>query len=1100
MIAHTTRITLEVLAGIIAVLVLLVGVSLWRLSTGPVDLDFITPDIEAALSDPDGGISVEIGTTQLTWGGWRRTIDLHTQNVTVRDREGVTVAALPDVVIRLSLRALAQATVAPTRVEVIGARISLVREVDGSFQFAGGVEAGMTPDDAELSRLLPTVLRQLMSEPTAGQPLSFLKAVRIVGGQVSIDDRKLGRAWEAPYANIELRRDSVGLAGDIDLTLALGATEARVEGGFVYDKLSEKLNMTAKFADLQSEALIAAAPRLERLVGMTMPLDGAVSGSLSVGGAFDWLRFEVSGGVGELILPDLLPDALPVMAVALKGWMRGPERRVDLDVLTLKLGAPGAPGPEISVSGTLTSRAADFAGDLEIEGEVTAAKVPMAELAHYWPPGVGGNGRPWVLKNIPRGAVDKAVLKAAFHIPDGDFGATEIRRLGGTMDFRDLEIHFLRPMPPVTKVSGNGTFDQQGLVLRPAEGRLGEIRLKPTTVTVSGLDTGKDLMNIDLAAAAPLRATLELLDHDRLGLIRRLGIDPSTAEGDMAVRLKIGFPLLAALTFDGVKVSAQAKLSQATIRKFFLDRDATKGDLALSLDKGGMRVTGPLEFAGVPMEIDWREAFTAKAPYRTTLEARIARLDEDGRRKLGVDLAPYLNGPLSASIVYQATRDGHATVAAAVDLEDARLAVEPLRWAKAPGVAGKAGFTLVLDKQTPVALSSIDIAAGTLVVRGRGKFDGRDGKLGSLLLEELAFDRTELSVVTVELSRDGFDIEIGGGVLDAAPFLSGDAEAKDEPGKKTPDKSEDGAGARPAPVEDRLPFRLSARNLDAVHITPERYLEAVTLNLERVGRGWRRFGLDGRVPRALWYAERPEGMKPPETSGEPADKTLRIDYRPAPDGGQTLLVTSNDMGAVLRALDILDTLDGGRLEIVGRSSGPMPGHVLEARIEAKDYVLIEAPTLAKLLSVASLTGIVNRLGGGGIEYKRLVGEFTVDNGLFKTDLIRAYGPELGLTAKGEMNFNEFTVDLRGTVVPAYTVNQVLGEIPVLGFLLTGGKGEGFLAVTYRMTGDLRDPDIGVNPLSALAPGFLRGLFGVFDGGGDSSEQDRPRALPEREAP
>jgi hypothetical protein len=1097
MIARTTRITLEVLAGIIAVLVLLVGVSLWRLSTGPVDLDFITPKIEAALSDPDGGISVEIGATQLTWGGWRRTIDLHTRNVTVRDREGVTVAALPDIVVRLSLRALAQATVAPTRVEVIGAHISLVREVDGSFQFAGGVEAKTTPDEAELSQLLPTVLRQLMSEPTAGQPLSFLRAVRIVGGQISIDDRKLGRAWEAPYANIELRRDSVGLAGDMDLTMTLGAAEAQVDGGFVYDKLSEKLNLTAEFADLQPEAVISVAPQLERFVGMTVPLDGAVSGSLSVSGAFDWLRFEVSGGAGELMLPDLLPEALPVMAVEVKGWVRGPERRIDLDALTLTLGTPGAPGPEISASGTLTSGAPDFAGDLEIEGEVTAAKVPMAELGHYWPPGVGGNGRPWVLKNIPKGAVDKAVLKAAFHVPDGDFGAVEIRRLGGTLDFRDLDVHFLRPMPPVTKVSGNGTFDHQGLVLRPKEGRLGELRLKPTTVTISGLDTGKDLMNVDLAAAAPLRATLEILDHDRLGLIRRLGIDPSKTDGDMAVQAKIGFPMLAALTFDGVKVSAQAKLAQVTVRKFLLDRDATKGDLALSLDKSGMRVTGPLEFAGVPMEIDWREAFTAKAPYRTMLEARVARFDEDGRRKLGVDLAPYLSGPLAASIAYKAARDGHATVQAAVDLEDARLAIEPLLWAKAPGVAGKADFTLVLDKQTPVALKGIDIAAGTLVARGRGKFDGLDGKLGSLFLEELTFDRTELSVVTVDLSGDGFDVEIGSGVLDAAPFLNGDAEAKDEPGKKAPDKSKDGPEAPHAPVEDRLPFRLSARNLDAVHFTPERYLEAVTLNLERVRRGWRRVGLDGRVPRALWYAERPEGMKPPETSGEPADKTLRIDYRPAQDGGHALLVTSNDMGAVLRALDILDTIDGGRMEIVGRSSGPMPGHVLEARIEAKDYVLIEAPTLAKLLSVASLTGIVNRLGGGGIEYKRLVGEFTVENGLFKTDLIRAYGPELGLTAKGEMNFNELTADLRGTVVPAYTVNQILGEIPVLGFLLTGGKGEGFLAVTYRMTGDLRDPEFGVNPLSALAPGFLRGLF---DGGGDGSEQDRPRALPERESP
>jgi hypothetical protein len=63
--------------------------------------------------------------------------------------------------------------------------------------------------------------------------------------------------------------------------------------------------------------------------------------------------------------------------------------------------------------------------------------------------------------------------------------------------------------------------------------------------------------------------------------------------------------------------------------------------------------------------------------------------------------------------------------------------------------------------------------------------------------------------------------------------------------------------------------------------------------------------------------------------------------------------------------------------------------------------------------------------------------------------------------------------------------------------LTGGEGEGLLAVTYHMTGDLGDPEVSVNPLSALAPGFLRGLF---IGTGGSGEDDQPRALPERSEP
>ena len=73
------------------------------------------------------------------------------------------------------------------------------------------------------------------------------------------------------------------------------------------------------------------------------------------------------------------------------------------------------------------------------------------------------------------------------------------------------------------------------------------------------------------------------------------------------------------------------------------------------------------------------------------------------------------------------------------------------------------------------------------------------------------------------------------------------------------------------------------------------------------------------------------------------------------------------------------------------------------------------------------------------------------------------------------------VDIRGTVVPAYALNSVLGHIPVLGDLLTGGeKGGGVFAANYSMSGTIDEPKILVNPLSALTPGFLRKVFGVFE--------------------
>ena len=171
------------------------------------------------------------------------------------------------------------------------------------------------------------------------------------------------------------------------------------------------------------------------------------------------------------------------------------------------------------------------------------------------------------------------------------------------------------------------------------------------------------------------------------------------------------------------------------------------------------------------------------------------------------------------------------------------------------------------------------------------------------------------------------------------------------------------------------------------------------------------------------------------------------------------------MGGLLRALNLRDTVLGGTLRIRGESKGRIPKQTMEA----------------KILSAASITGLLDALSGRGIRFDKLKTDITATENVVETDLLQAYGPGLGVTAKGSVDLNAGTVDLEGTVVPAYTVNTILGEIPLLGPLFTGGEGQGLFAFVYFMDGSLDDPVVSVNPLSALAPGFLRALFGGIDG-------------------
>jgi hypothetical protein len=196
-------------------------------------------------------------------------------------------------------------------------------------------------------------------------------------------------------------------------------------------------------------------------------------------------------------------------------------------------------------------------------------------------------------------------------------------------------------------------------------------------------------------------------------------------------------------------------------------------------------------------------------------------------------------------------------------------------------------------------------------------------------------------------------------------------------------------------------------------------------------------------------------------------------------GRRSLRLITDNFGALLRLFDVSDRIEGGRLQITGVAGDTGPRRVLRGRVEGADYRVVRAPVLAQVLSLASLSGINSLLSGQGIPFARLNGDFTLADGKLAVTALRAYGGALGIKVDGTYDLTQNTLNLSGTLVPAYTLNSALGNIPVLGPLITGGEGEGIFAANFRVAGPAANPQVSVNPLSALAPGVLRKLF-LFD--------------------
>jgi hypothetical protein len=141
----------------------------------------------------------------------------------------------------------------------------------------------------------------------------------------------------------------------------------------------------------------------------------------------------------------------------------------------------------------------------------------------------------------------------------------------------------------------------------------------------------------------------------------------------------------------------------------------------------------------------------------------------------------------------------------------------------------------------------------------------------------------------------------------------------------------------------------------------------------------------------------------------------------------------------------------------------------------EDVVVHSQSTFRDVLRDGGLAEAGAEVSSGGMRFRKVWVPFTYrDDRLTLTDAI-AVSPALAIKMNGTVDEATDRVDLVGVLSPAYVLTGALNEVPLIGQIL-GGRGEGILAMTFRLRGDIRDPRFTVNPLSVLAPGFLRKVF------------------------
>ena len=1032
------------LAASLLGVMLLAGIAGWRLAQGPVPLDFLTPHFVRALNGQGAPFRLTIDRTNLAWAGWSRTLDIRVVGVRAVAENGRVVAHVPEMSVSVSIRGLLDGILAPTSLDIIGATMRLGREETGAFTMALGDSVGEEKGGAE-SEVINRLISAVQSAPDPGQPITYLKRVSVLDAQLIIDDRLTGVIWGAPQADVVLLKEGGELRGTFFVQLDIGGSQTKLNGAASWRPNSDTIRIESEFSGIKIDQLAAKLPKFKGLEAIRLNMHGRTALTVSTSGALQTAEFDLNAEKGQITYSYLWPAGLPIGSAQLRGRFDGETERLEIEQFIADLGGP-----------ILTGQAAliRLGEGLAIDGRLRLDKISLSKFGQYWPRHMAGSTRAWVVNNMTAGDVVDAGATLSLSVADLTEGTISLDAMSGTLKLKDTTIHHIAALPPVKNIDASAVFSRDRFIAKIRRGKSAGLIVTSAQVRLTDLRSDNERAEIDVTVGGSLADALTLVDRPPLGYATKFGLRPRTVTGKTETRLKFKFPVLNDLPLGKVDIQTTSRLSNPRVPNLAFGQTVSAETLMLKVNKGGLELTGQAKIGGIGAAIKWTELFDEKEKYARRYEAK-AVLSQAERDSIGLkNLSPFLEGPFAVDLAVLQPRTGSKEIALKLALKDTKLWIPGFRWRKPAGREGIAWLRMLVNADGKLSVPEFSIGSPGLSAKGSIDFD-RYQRFTRMEVGNFTLGRTNLAGHVNSTSDGQFDVVIDGASLDAATFFQPDDAGS--PGNK---------GQNNAPSLPPVNLKVNIGRIWFVDKTP---VDRVTGILKRDGSGWREVSLAGLVG---------DNQKVTLTYG--TDTTA-----------QTMVIRSDNAGNALRAMDILDTVQGGTMTLTASKKGQGANVPWTGSVNVSDFVLVNAPLLAKVLTIASFSGIGDTLSGKGIRFAKLETPFEFRDGVATIKNARTVGAELGFTAEGTVNTRTDTIKLSGTIVPAYTLNSVLGNIPVLGAILTGKKGSGIFAATYQVAGPLEKPTITVNPLAALAPGFLRNLISVFDGKAKPDKDQRP---------
>lgn len=1060
-ILHKSLIILfEFLAVIVLITIVASGALMWRLSSGPVSIEFARKYIEQALSDPDEGVEVNIGEIVLQWSNPVAPVMLGMKDLRVKCASKTDVFSVSESAITLSIPALVHGNIHPEYIMLRSPSLHLKRAREGDFSL--GISSGKTtqeeakeedkndePDDAIITGFKNWAL-QKQDEGSVPAILEDLESLVIEDANLTIEDYKLGVKWTLPEIGIAVNRHEDGADIDVNFNIPMERGNSKVEALFRYRSAADEFTLSAKINDFDPEDLGKQFEKLSRLKGHDIRLDAEMKVWMNSQLVPSSISAKISSEKGKINIPELYNEPREFDAFS---------ARIDYN---LKRNILKIPEVILSLGGidVRLETETDLSGDeILLPLAVSIYELPINTAEDIFPPKLENtSAHQWLVERMENGKLQDIKVNTELKIAKSD-ASSEIQNIHAEFDFENVDVDYEAPLMPAEKSSGHGMFDyrEDRLLITGKNATIGDMAASDVKLDFTDVTTiGGGMVDITARLKGPLQTVLKYLAREPIAYGEELGIDPEAVEGSADLDLHISFPTVKDLKKEEVKIGASGTFSDVVLPEIVSGLSLTGGPFAINVYEEYFTVGGKGLLEKRDVDFDWKQYFySAGKPFSSQVKASIGA-DRELREHFGAALDDFLSGTVPLDLVYTYQISGKSTVDVTADLQSVVGRFDPLEYLKPAGQEGKAEFQIMMTHGNPNKIADLRITAPRLSISGGNLFFGE--VLGEIDVNKASIEHMKMNGndFGVEYERDAsglMKMAIAGAYLDARPMLKGKDKNKG---------SESGMGEKKKP--DEPPMIISA-NVAVMQTEKEKGIKNVKL---------------------YTTLDETSEITQLEMDAKCGNGDIYMRYKPDADTGQKeFRLEATDAGAFLRSFGIYENVTGGKLTIVGDPSGhKMRNGDLSGVAKLVDFKVVKAPTLAKLLGAMSLTGINQLLGNEGLVFSRLEAKFEWIHKPQGAILIvsdgRTSGNSLGLTFEGKANKETEKINVSGTIVPLSSINSIVGSIPVVGDLLTGGEGGAIFAATYKIEGEMKNPEISVNPLAALAPGILRRI--LFEGG------------------